>query len=126
MEHSGIATQLHVGYEAKGLLHALPPGYENASGHWTHAASLCGVIIEMPPTPAHVTFSFGRGLARRQKANRSGRYGRCHPRGFTRSRRLRRQARKRSMDAVVCRRCRKQVRRMTHPRWTAGSVSTAA
>jgi hypothetical protein len=125
MPKSDIAALLHGGRGTRGLLHALPPGYENDSGQWTRTPALCGAIVEMPPTPAQVRFGFGWSVAMWQRNGNMRTYGRHHPRGDFHSRRLRRLARTRSMDAHVCRKCRKKIHRMTHPRWTASLPASA-
>lgn len=130
MTNGDTTELLHSGRGARGLLHALPLGYENDSGQWTHTPALCGAFVEMPPTPAQVRFSFGSSLALWQKSGTIPAYGRRRPRprrhGDSPSRRRRRLARTRSMDSHVCRKCRKEIHRMTHPRWTTALSSSGS
>jgi hypothetical protein len=98
-------------------LHALAPGFwHNAVGNRTPA--LCGHLVEMPNLRYESWGYFGSlDRLRRFSLNSRG-WGQHRPRGDYRSRPLRRRARRTSMDAYVCRGCRKAVLRMKHPRWT--------
>ncbi|MGW4551883.1 hypothetical protein ACWEN4_36935 [Streptomyces violaceorubidus] len=126
MTKSDTAALLHSGRGARGLLHALPLGYENDSGHWTRSPALCGALVEMPPVPAQVRFGFGWSVAMWQRSGHLRTYGSHRPLADFHSRRLRRLAHTRSIDTHVCRKCRKEIHRMTHPRWTGNLKPSAA
>lgn len=112
MTNVDAPKELHCGWGAKGLLHALPPGYENASGNKTQTPSLCGAFVGMWPTSTHVHFSFGQYVEMCQRRSMGPTYGLMrHPRP-------RRAMRTPSLDRRICRRCRKHVRLMAHPRWS--------
>ncbi|MER5638300.1 hypothetical protein ABT095_15225 [Kitasatospora sp. NPDC002227] len=96
--------------------HAMPPGHENP-GPWTRSAALCGRFVTDSPTGPVV---FDGGFAARTGRGQWGvlrTYGPRHPKGNPAARRLRRAAR--TLPSIrLCRKCRKAVRAMTHPRWT--------
>lgn len=122
---SVVPLRLHRRREGN-VLHALPPDYENLTDS-TRAPALCGVFVDVGIVRIDVRNDFREAVAtwRRHPGavyRRSRRRSRRRRPGIWPGRRLRRKARRESLDRLICRGCRARVRELTHPRWRPPSV----